>query len=66
MSLQVPDLQQGNDVLIILDVGDAHAHHTSQRIHHDLVVEGMRLVLRATGSLISIKSPASLYAKHVT
>ena len=40
-------LQQGDDVLIVLDVGDAHTHHSRKSIYHDLIVEGVRLVLQS-------------------
>ena len=40
-------LEDGQDVLIIFDVGDAHANDARQRVHYNLVVQRMRLVLRA-------------------
>ena len=39
-------LEQRDDVLIIFDVCDAHTHHSRQRVHHNLIVERMRIVLQ--------------------
>ena len=59
---QASDLQQGNDVLVVLDIGDAHAHNARKCVHDNLIVEGMRLVLqpvRDTVSLLGFKNTVS-------
>lgn len=41
-----PRLERGHDVLVVLDVRDADAHHARQRVHHYLIVQRVRLVLQ--------------------
>ncbi len=40
-------LEQRHDVGVVLDVGHAHAHDARQRVHDNLIVQRVRLVLRA-------------------
>ncbi len=57
-------LEQGDDILIVLDVGDAHAHHSRKRIYHNLIVQRMRLVLQAAHAMISLY-PRSCLSMHL-